>query len=132
VNLNERCEWYFLDYVNDRQMMGRQCPGICERDEAEMNRDTVNGPGCRQNKRASFYVTPYRHKSIYKSQDKIFTDKYIHNILSVGQVGWDGLVLVVRAKQGSTTSSTQPQNQNDSREPLGELIYSGSIVKMKV
>ncbi len=105
--------------------MGRQCPGILERDEVEMNRNTVNGPGCRQNKRTVFYVTPYPHKSIYKSQDKIFTDKYIHKIfISVGQLGWDGLVLVVRAKEGSTTSSTQPPNQNDSGEPLRELVYS--------
>jgi hypothetical protein len=59
-------------------------------------------------------------------------DSHRNIFILVGQVGWDGLVLVVRAKQGSTTSSTQLQNQNDSREPIGELIYSKSIVEMKV
>jgi hypothetical protein len=57
-----------------------------------MNGYTVNGPGCRQNKREVFYVTPYPHNSIYKSQDKIFTDEYKQQYVTVGQVGWDGLV----------------------------------------
>jgi hypothetical protein len=123
----------FSVYVNNRRMMGSQWPGVLDHNEVGMNRNRVNGPWCRQNKRAVFYVTPYPHKSIYKSHDKIFTYEYIHKLfISVGQVGWDGLVLVVRARQGGTTSSTQPQNQNDWREPLRELVYSKSIVGMKV
>jgi hypothetical protein len=55
------------------------------------------------------FMSPRTLTSQYTNhKTEVFTGKYIHKIfISVGQVGWDGLVLVLRAKQGSTTSSTR-------------------------
>jgi hypothetical protein len=89
--------------IDDWQAMGRQCPEFSE--QVTWNeRLTVNGLVCRQNKRRTFVILN-PHSSICKSQDKIFTAE-CSQYLTVGQVGWFGLVrLLSKARQYNLSRS---------------------------
>jgi hypothetical protein len=69
-------------------------------------------------------MTIYPHDSIYKSEDKIFTDELLTEdiYITVWQVGWDDLVRTL--EQGK---ATQPRALNSktrmTQVKLGEQVY---------